>query len=589
MDDLELIKSKINIVDLVGEYLPLKKSGVNFKTNCPFHNEKTASFMVSPERQIWHCFGCQKGGDIFKFLMEKEGMDFKDALELLAKRAGIILKKGAPKKDSKDRLFEANLKAQEFYHYLLTKHPFGKEALKYVKERGLSDETIEAFGIGYAPHSWESLTKFLLKRGFTVAELINCGLAVESKNGCYDRFRGRVTFPLIDTKDRIIGFSGRVLDGSEPKYINTPQTDIFDKSNYLYGINRAKGEIRSKNNAILVEGEMDVILSYQSGIKNIVAVKGSALTGGQIELLKKYTENLSLCFDTDLAGDSAARRGIEIAENAGLNLKVIQVQGGKDPAEAVRKDPKFWEQSVEGATPIYDYYLESISKRYDPQDPNGIKKISSELLPIWAKINDDLVRDHYIQKLAAYLRSDEKLIRQAVSKERLGANKSYSKILSTQDGEMVEARSRRQLLEDYLIALLLHIPKEHIFAPTFRETLFTRETHKQIYVLLFLYLDSISFKAKSFEINDFLKGVPEEISSEVDRLYLTDLDSKLIDSKYWQKELEVIVSELKKALIKASLEKLSFEIKNAQEFGKIEVLETLNRRFRDLSVKLKNM
>lgn len=590
MDELDLIKEKINIVDLIAEYLPLKKAGVNYKALCPFHAEKTASFMVSPERQIWHCFSCSKGGDHFKFLMEKEGMDFKEALELLAKKAGVVLRRSAPKKDSRDRLYEVNLKAQEFFQYILTKHSFGKGALDYLKDRGLTDQIIESFGVGYAPNSWESLSKFLSKHGFTTAEIINSGLGVASKRGCYDRFRSRVTFPLIDTKDRIIGFSGRILGPGEPKYINTPQTLIFDKSLYLFGINKAKGEIRAKNEAILVEGEMDVIMSHQAGFKNVVAVKGSALTQGQVDLLKKYTENLSLCFDTDLAGDGASRKGINIAEQSGMNVKVIQVKVGKDPAEAILKNPQIWEESIKEATPIYDYYLSSVSKRYDPKTPEGIKKIQQELLPIWAKIPSDFVKEHYIQKLAALLRLDEIVIRREIAKLNNSATQDYSAVLhQTKVARVIEPRTRRQLLEEYLIAMLVHIPKEHSFFPSFPETLLVSENLRQIYVLLVIYLDSISFKGRSFDINDFVSDVPEELSQIVDRLYLTEIDSRLSNANDWQKEVDGVIIELKRALIKASLEKLSLEIKNAEQFGKIETLESLNKRFRDLSVKLKNL
>lgn len=591
MDELELIKQKINITDLIGEYLSLKKAGANFKALCPFHNEKTPSFMVSPERGIWHCFGCQKGGDHFKFLMEKEGIEFKEALDILAKKAGVVLKKSAPKKDSKDRLYEVNLKAQEFFHHILTKHTLGKKALEYLKKRGITDETIEGFGIGYAPNSWESLTKFLLKRGFSVYEIINAGLGVASRASCYDRFRGRIIFPLIDAKDRLIGFSGRVIYNTEPKYINTPQTPIFDKSNYLFAINLAKGEIRGKKEAVLVEGEMDVILSHQAGFKNAVASKGTALTLGQIELLKKYTQNLSLCFDMDLAGDSASRRGIEIADKAGMNLKVIQIPQGKDPAELILTDSKFWEKAIKEAMPIYDYYLKSCAVRYNLKDPADIKQLSGELIPVWAKITDDFVREHYTQKLATLLKTDEKVLREAINKGRRGENRTYTEVLkqSRKDDFVTGARSRREILEEYLIALLLRLPKDHTYVPTFPETLFLAERWRQIYVMLVLYLDSISFKGRSFEVNEFITGLPKELVEEIDRLYLTELDSKLSDKGAWQKEVDGVISELKKALIKASLEKLSYEIKNAEEFGKIETLETLNKRFRDLSVKLKNL
>ncbi|MBI3103530.1 DNA primase [Candidatus Daviesbacteria bacterium] len=591
MDDKDLIKEKINIVDLISEYLTLKKSGINFKANCPFHNEKTPSFVVSPERQIWHCFGCSKGGDIYTFLMEKEGMEFKEALEILAKKAGITLTRIEGKKDFRDRLFEINLKAQEFFHYILTKHPLGKRALKYLQDRGVSDSAVEEFCLGYAPNSWESLTKFLLKRHFTLKEIIDSGLGVPAKSGCYDRFRGRITYPLIDGKEKLRGFSGRVLTHQEPKYINTPQTPIFDKGSFLFGMNLARGEIRNKKEAVLVEGEMDVILSHQAGFKNVVASKGTALTEGQIELIKKYTPTITLGFDMDLAGDSACRRGIEMADKAGLDIKVIQLMGGKDAADAVLEDVQVWQKAIEGAVPIYDYYLVSVSKRLDSKNPQDLKKIGEELIPVWAKITNDLVREHYIQKLSAFLKTDEKIIRENIDQTRKAGISTFTQVLKQHPAQdnVVAVKNRRELLEDYLIALLLHPPAGLNFVPNFPETLFLREYFRQIYVLLFLYLDSISFKSQSFNINEFIKELPKELLSEVDRLYLTEIDSKLLDGKLWQQEIESVVSELKKALIKASLEKLSLEIKNAQEFGKMEVVESLNKRFRDLSVKLKNL
>lgn len=589
MDDRELIKQKINIVDLIQEYLPLKKTGVNFKALCPFHSEKTPSFIVSPERQIFKCFGCNCGGDIFTFLMEKEGMEFKEALEFLAKKAGVVLKKKDAKKDFREKLFEANLKAQEFFHYILTKHNLGKKALEYLRGRGFTLEAIEQFGLGYAPNSWESLTRFLIKRGFSPQEIVAAGLGVASKSLCYDRFRGRIIFPLIDAKEKLRGFSGRVLFSQEPKYINTPQTAIFDKGNLLFGLNFAKGEIRSKREAILVEGEVDVILSHQAGFKNVVASKGTALTSGQIELVKRYCGSLSLCFDMDLAGDSASRRGIEMADKLGFNIKVVRLKAGKDAAEVIQTDPKIWQKAIEEAVPIYDYYIMSQASRFDTKNPAHLRQIRDELIPIWAKISDDLLRDHYIQKLATFLQTDEKILRSSVDKAREGERRSYSQVLKQTVDDVVAARSRRELLEEYLMALLLHIPPDLNFVPSFPETLLLAEKWRQIYILLVLYLDSISFKSRSFDINEFMETLPKEQIEEVDRLYLTELDDKLADSKWWQKEMAGVVSELKKALIKASLQKLSFEIKNAENFGKIEILETLTKRFRDLSLKLKNL
>lgn len=592
MDDLELIKQKINIVDLISEYIPLKKAGVNFKAPCPFHNERTPSFMVSPERGIWHCFGCQKGGDIFKFMMEKESLDFKDALELLAQKAGITLKKTSRKEtDYKEKLYEVNLKASQFYQYMLTSHQLGKKALTYLKKRGLTEETIKEFGLGYAPQNWEALTKFLKKRGFSVKEIVDSGMGVSSNSGCYDRFRGRIMFPLIDVRGRIIGFSGRILDQGEPKYINSPQTVIFDKRRFLYGINLAKGAIKDAKEAIVCEGEIDMIASYQAGVKNIVASKGTAFTPEHLELLEKYTDTISLCFDMDLAGDTAARRGIELADKAGFNLKVISVEGGKDPADACLKSIDEWKEAVISATPIYDYYLDSISKRFNLKDSASKKIILGELLPIWKKISDPITKEHYIDRLAAFLQVKQDFIRgQLETLREISTPIVISQIVASREPTKPEVgHDRRQLLEEYLIALLLHLPADHTFVPNFPETLFTKEQLKQLYVLLVIFLDSISFRGKAFKISEFVKQLPVELTEIVDRLYLMQIDEKLELSKHWQREIEMVIAELKKMLIKSSLEKLSLRIKNAQEFDNIETLELLNKRFRDLSLKLKTL
>lgn len=594
MDDLDLIREKINIVDLIAEYFPLKKAGINFKANCPFHQEKTPSFVVSPERQIWRCFGCQKGGDIFKFLTEKEGLEFKDALEILAKKAGVELKR-FPKtqQDEKEKLYLINQKAQQFYAYLLWEHQLGKRALDYLRGRGLKDETIKEFGLGYAPNSWEALAKFLKKRGFTAKDLVFAGLCVPSDKGCYDRFRGRIIFPLIDIRERVLGFSGRVLGTGEPKYINTPQTPIFDKGKFFLGLNLSKGEIKSQKEAIITEGEIDMIMSYQSGIKNVVASKGTALTDEQVEVLKKYTDTIILCFDTDLAGDAASRRGIEMADRAGLNIKVVQIEGAKDPAEVCLKNPEAWKRVAGEAIPVYDYYLQSVNRRFNIKSAADKKAIMEELLPIWSKISDKIEREHYLQRLAALLQVKDEAVRDEMVKFSKGFPALIRPRVGTQPGAVskdeVVTPSRRHLLEDYLVSLILHLPSDHTYVPNFPETLFTQEELRQIYVLLVLFLDKVYFKGQSFKIADFVKDLPAELVPIVDRLYLVDIDEKLMQARAWQKEIEMVINELKKMLVKASLEKLSLQIKSAQEFGRMEVVAGLNRKFRDLAAKLKNL
>jgi DNA primase len=400
--------------------------------------------------------------------------------------------------------------------------------LEYLHKRGLTDETIKEFGLGYAPQSWESLTQFLKKRGFNLAEMIDSGLVVPSKKGGYDRFRGRIIFPLLDVRGRIMGFSGRVLGVGEPKYLNSPQTPIFDKGKFLFGLQLAKGAMKEKDSAIVVEGEMDMLMSYQSGIKNIVASKGTAFTADQIDSIKKYTQNLSLCFDTDLAGDAASRRGIEMADQLGMNLKVIKlssssskVEGAKDPADVCLTDPKSWEKMVQEAEPIYDYYLQSVSRRYDFKTATGKRGLFSELLPIWQKISDPIVKEHYIQKLAALLQIKDDLVRDYMNKMQ---NENRDRLVNTK--QLVEVQpadsridsgakakapdkkvvyNRRKLLEEYLLSLLLHIPATTKYVPSFPETLFTEENLSVIYVLLVIFLDSIAFKGKSFKISEFIQ------------------------------------------------------------------------------------
>ena len=538
---------------------------------------------------------CQKGGDIFKFVMEKEGLEFKDTLEILALKAGVVLKKsGKPKDHTIERLYEVNQKAAQFYNYLLTENKVGKTALEYLLKRGLTEKTIKEFSIGYAPQNWETLVRFLRKRGFTTEELTDSGLIVPSGKGGYDRFRGRIMFPLFDIRSRVLGFSGRVLGDELPKYINTPQTRLFDKGRFLLGLNLSKSAIKEKGEAIIVEGEMDFLMSYQSGVKNIIASKGTALTEAQVEELKKYAGTILLCFDTDLAGDAAARRGIEIADKAGLNIKVIDFEGVKDPAELVKSEPEAWKKAVEEAIPIYDYYLKSAGVRFSPKQAAGKRSILAELLPIWSKISDAITREHYIEKLSAFLSVKDDFVREELNNYQKTAALPVYKQVQEQKPEAVSpikpvTFDRREMLERYLVSMLLHQPAEVSFVPNFPETLFTQEELKQVYVLLVLFLDSISFKSEKFKISEFIKTLPPEFIDLTDKLYLLEIEEKLRDKFVWQKELDLIVSELKKMLIKASLEKLRLQIKNAQEFGKEESLEILNRRFRDLSVKLKNL
>ena len=378
MDQKDEVKSKVDIIELISSYLPLKKAGRNFAGLCPFHNEKTPSFMVSGERQVFKCFGCGEAGDVFTFLEKIEGWDFREALEELAKKTGVKLKKFEPTGQSKvrDKLIEINKLVAKFYTHLLVEHPIGEPARKYLLSRGIKAPLWEDFGLGFSPDSWDKTFEFLKKHGFDIGDISQAGLIISrstgsgqaGRNGYFDRFRNRLMFPLKDSRGTILGFAGRIINDSESKrakelkveakYMNSPETPVFNKGSILFGLDLARSAIREKNEALLVEGEFDVISARSAGVLNAVASKGTALTDKQVATLSHICENVALCFDTDLAGDAAARRGIELLDIAGITVKVVGLGKYKDPDEFSQKDPAGFKKSIGVADNIYDYLIE---------------------------------------------------------------------------------------------------------------------------------------------------------------------------------------------------------------------------------------
>ncbi len=471
MDQVEEIKSKVDIVQLIGEYVPLKRAGRNFKGLCPFHGEKTPSFMVNPELQIFKCFGCGKSGDAYSFLQFIEGMEFGEALSALAKRVGVTLVSYKPSQieEVKERLIHINTLSADVYHYLLTQHRVGQPALAYVKGRGLTDETIGKFKLGYAPDSWDVLYKFLVaKKKLKLDDVQQAGLIVPGKR--YDRFRDRLMFPINNHRGQTVGFTGRQLPWSATqggKYVNSPDSEIFHKSEILYGLDLARSGIKAKGEAIVVEGQMDLIPSVQTGINNIVAIGGTALTTRQIELLRRLCDTVTMALDADFAGDSAARRGIELAEKAGLIIKIVNPSDKfKDPGEWATADVASWQQALQTAIPIYDFYLQSAVKRYG-LDIIGKKKIAQELLPLWARIDDQIVAAHYIQELATTLGVSEDDVRAQLAKvATTSPTTPETKIEPDQDPDtgregkeayVVELALKGQRVKD-LVRLPIHTP-----------------------------------------------------------------------------------------------------------------------------------
>jgi len=348
MDQIEEVKKRTDIVDLISEYIALKKAGRNFKARCPFHEEKTPSFIVSPELQIFKCFGCGAGGDAIKFLQLYEKMEFWEAVEALAQRAGVklIRRRVSRNEQAKRRLYEINSLVTEFYHFLLTKHEVGRTALGYLVRRGIKPESIETFKLGFSPKKAETITSFLKKKGYAVPEILQAGVAVSTRRGSLlDRFRGRLIFPLYNHRGNVVGFSGRLIPGiplpEEAKYINTSETMIYHKGENLYGLWLTKREIQKKKKAIVVEGEFDLISSYQAGVTNIVALKGTAFTEDQARLINRFAETAILALDADLAGDEAVKRSAQVADSVGLDVRVTLLpEGFKNPDEVAKKEPK---------------------------------------------------------------------------------------------------------------------------------------------------------------------------------------------------------------------------------------------------------
>lgn len=458
-NQVEEIKQNIDIVTLIGERVNLKKAGRNFKGLCPFHGEKTPSFFVTPDMQMYKCFGCAKSGDIFSFVMEFEGLTFPEALEQLATRAGVVLEKRerTTGEQKRERVLELLHLASEYYHYLLTEHEIGRKAINYLKKRGITNQAIKDFKLGYSIDSWDALQKYLIhKKKYTTEELEAAGLVIRSdRGGYYDRFRGRIMFPLVTYSGKIVGFSGRTLDpdAKEAKYINSPETDYYHKSELLYGITQAKRSIKEKDRIIIVEGELDVISSHQIGLKEVVAIKGSALTQEQASLIRRLTHNVILALDADAAGQEAIHRGIGVCETQALNLRVARLSGGKDPDELSKNDPKALKALMLEAQSVYSYLIESACEQFDPTSGEGKKKIVQTVMPQLSKIEHAVEREFYVKKLAQSLKVSESAIVEEVIKAKRFQPSGYESNQTTKSPKF----NRREVLERQVVGLALHL------------------------------------------------------------------------------------------------------------------------------------
>jgi len=567
---IEEIKNRLDIVQVLGSYLKLSKAGANLRAVCPFHSEKKPSFFVSPARQIWHCFGCNSGGDIFKFVMQIEGVEFGDALRLLAQKAGVELKKPSPQykewQTERSRLYEICELAGRFFEKQLHEGPTGQEAKKYLLGRGLTEESIRKWRIGYSPDVWQGLSDFLSSRGYQKEEIQKAGLALTSEKGSfYDRFRGRIIFPISDLNSQVAGFGGRVFKSDDPaKYVNSPATLLYDKSRILYGLDKAKVEIRKKDFCLLVEGYVDEILCHQAGLGNAVAVSGTALTPYQLNILKRYSSNLRIAFDMDTGGDTATKRGIELAQAQEFNVKIVTMPEGKDPADVISQDAGQWIKLVDSAKSITEFYFETTFTKLDSKTPDGKREISKILLPVIKRIINKIEQSHWIQELSKRL-----AVRDETIEEELKKVKTIAPDAQPAAPVKIAPKQRSELLEERVAFLAMRSPNEslelisedclQLFEPKI-QTIFT------------------SLKAqKELPQDDFINFLAFKAEVEEDE----DLDCL--------QEIKTCLSQLKEMKVKNELGEISQALKKAEEEKDETKISYLIKKFKDRARELINL
>ncbi|MDD5032508.1 MAG: DNA primase [Candidatus Pacebacteria bacterium] len=560
---VEQIKQRLNVVDVVGSYVKLIKAGANYKAVCPFHSEKSPSFFVSPSRDTWHCFGCNKGGDIFEFVKQIEGVEFVEALKILADRAGVVLARENPEaRNERTRLLELMSDAGDFYKRCLLQNP---DVFNYLRKRGLSEETIKNFNIGFAPAEetgWRHLLNFLKEKGYSVSEMEKTGMAVKKTvSDYYDRFRGRIMFPLKDFSGRVVGFSGRIFaspsvslakEGTEKaKYINTPQTILYDKSKILYGFDSAKLEIGKKDFCVLVEGQMDVIMSQQAGVLNTVAVSGTALTENHLLTLGRLTKKLVMAFDSDEAGIKASKRSVDMALSAGFEVRAVAITGGKDPADMVLENPENWVKAVGESTHIINFYLDVLKEKYGDGREYKIEA-AKNILPYVVSMQSEVEKSHWITEIAKRIGAREDSVYEDFKKirleKRLGSSQDTSLNFPVQP-----IKKRLELLAERVGGIILWKKDK---------TLFPEEVMKEAEKML-----------ESFD-----KNSKNRIAIEAE-LYYSGSD-KLDD------EITELVKDFKKESVKTRLEALAEEVCSYENCGDTANLSSKMEEFQKLSKEL---
>ncbi len=588
---IQEIKEKLDIVDVVSSYIKLQKTGVNYRAICPFHSEKKPSFFVSPSRQLYTCFGCGRKGDIFTFVQEIEGVEFGDALRILAQRAGVTLKRQNPKiQTARKELYEACELATKFFEKQLATGRLGQKAKAYLLKRGIKEESIEKWRLGFSPDTWDSLLNFLSQKGFSIGQIKRAGLVLESEKGkVYDRFRGRIMFPIFDLNSQVVGFGGRFFGKTDQeetmaKYLNIPNTLLYNKSKILYGLNRAKVPIRKEDACVLVEGYTDVIMSHQAGVENVVAVSGTALTPTHLSLLKRYSNNLISCFDMDIAGDSATKRSIDLAQSQGFNVKVAILSEGKDPADVASESPADWKKAISQAKSILDFYFTNAFSKFDQDSPEGKRKISSMLLPVIRRIQNKIEQSYWVKELARKLSVSEESVEQELRKIPLAQRTEV--VNSNQNDNkknLKDKKSRQEIIEERALSLVLNYPETIKLIKKEDLPIFSTRTGDII--------KKLSKKPKDFSKNFNKFDFPEETQEFLNFLALQGEAEQIENTedqeeKDIENEISVCLEELHSIKIKEELANLLLAIKKAEQEKNLKEVETLSKKFNELTKSL---
>ena len=586
-DQVEEIKAKADIVAVIGEHITLKKAGKNYKANCPFHGEKTPSFMVSPELQMYKCFGCGESGDIFTFLEKYEGMEFPEALKYLADKVGITLESFKPGiQGEKEKLFEINTLAARFYNYILTSHSYGEAALSYMtKERGLSLNTINTFMIGFAPDVVDYAKNYFVgKKQYDPRDLERLGILIFRSGKGYDRYGGRVVFPLFDHRGNVAGFTGRILPGGRQdtaKYVNSPEGPTYHKSSNLFGLNLSKGEIKNAGYAVVVEGQMDMVSLFQGGVKNVVAVGGTALTEDQVRLLGRFTKKIIMSLDSDFAGDLAARRGIIVAQKQGLEVRVVKLKDYKDPDEAIRKNPLVYKKALDNAVPVWDFIIDSVFEKVDLSSGEGKRKVSLEIVPILTTIPDKIVQAHYVEVVAKKLGVPGSAVSEEVY--NYAGEKREEKVEKQIIASSVE-KSRRQLIEERLLTLAFQGDPETLNRPGIR-SLFSTPLPSRIIE----EYEKFKKSGGEYSPSSFAKVLPKELVNGFAEMVLKDIEDITSTPGQLEQELEMTLHELNVMELRHKLEETGAKIRQYEEEGEKDKLEKEQRKFGELTTRLSKL